>query len=360
VWGCINTTSRRRFSNKDWEVFSKKLSLILVSLSAPPHLTVTPGVDINTASSHVLSYASGINKSQAAAIVEHRVSHGPFRSREEIKNVKGIGRIAFQNSAGFLRVMDGIEPLDSTIVHPEKYSIVKSLLTLVSAPVPSDSDSPAPAPPPEKKTRKKTSSRTNPPLLPNSQLHSLLFSQQLRHNFLHCNWVDLSLRLNEEMESLKLLSKWISDPFYNSTSDMDLRGMKGVAPLLTKKCLLSPQDYQQGLRVRGVVRNITSFGAFVDIGAKEDALMHRTKYGSRHYSGFVIGEVIFCRVLAIDPDRGKISLVLAEEGEEEMREQRAASERAPVSITLVESGHENIEGSAERIVSRKKRRRPET
>lgn len=259
------------------------------------------GVDVNSASKHVLSYVSGINKSQAASIIQHRIAHGPFRSREEIMGVKGVGRVSFQNAAGFLRVMNGEEPLDSTILHPEKYSLMKSLLGLVFA----SKSSPD--------SRSKKRKMNSIPHLSNQEIANLLFTSRLRDGLIHCNWDDLKNHLNEDVESLKLYAKWISDPYYSSTDEMDLRGRKGIPPFLSKKCLLSPNEYQPGLLVRGVVRNITSFGTFIDIGAEEDGFLHRSKYGSRSAGGFVIGEQLQCRVLLIDAERGgKISLELVD------------------------------------------------
>jgi predicted RNA-binding protein with RPS1 domain len=301
--------------------------------------------------------------------------------------VKGIGKIAFQNSAGFLRVMDGIEPLDSTIVHPEKYSLVKSLLNLLCSPSPSPVAPPPPPPlvpssdsneidlPVRKKAKKvasRSSRRNELPLMTNIELQNVLFSSELRQKSVECNWTDLSLRLGEEIDSLKLLTTWVSDPFYSSTSGVDLRGVKGVAPLLTKKCLLSPQDYQPGHRVRGVVRNITSFGAFVDIGAKEDALMHRSKYGLRRGpKGFVIGEAIFCRVLPIDAERAKISLEFLEEVEQGQGQRQrltpAAADASADQQSVLTSVVSRTEQKGTEIlssdqtggtVSAKKRRRP--
>lgn len=298
----------QRLGNVLEEVVSEIGSFFFPLLS---HLAA--GVDVNTASLHVLSYASGINKSQAAAIITHRSTRGPFRSREEIQKVKGIGKISYQNAAGFLRIMDGDEPLDSTIVHPEKYSVLKSLLSLIISSPPSTPLASESTLLPKK--RKKPSSQSGAGrLLSNEEIKQLLFTQQLRDQFRHCNWSDLSSQLQEDIDSLKLLSRWITDPLFNASHDLDLRGRKGIPPYLARKCLLSPEDYQPGLIVQGIVRNITSFGTFVDIGAEEDGFLHKSKYGSRGVGGFVIGEMIHCQVLLIDKERGgKISLGLIED-----------------------------------------------
>ena len=221
--------------------------------------------------------------------------------------------------------MDGVEPLDSTIVHPEKYCVLKSLLSLITSSPPSTplaSESAALS-----KKRKKPSSQSFPSgagrLLSNEEIKQLLFTQQLRDQFRHCNWSDLSSQLQEDVDSLKLLSRWITDPLFNASHDLDIRGRKGIPPHLARKCLLSPEDYQPGLVVQGIVRNITSFGTFVDIGAEEDGFLHRSKYGSRDVGGFVIGEMIRCQVLLIDKERGgKISLGLIED-----------RRTAPISVT---------------------------
>jgi predicted RNA-binding protein with RPS1 domain len=203
---------------------------------------------------------------------------------------------------------------------------LKSLLSLLSSSSPPlPSSSPLPLPPPlsstvPSKKRKKPSDLSSSGeavrQLSNEEIKLLLFSQQLKDYFLHCNWTDLSVQLSEDVNTLRMLSRWITDPLFNSSHDLDLRGRKGIPPVLARKCLLSPEDYQPGLIVQGIVRNITSFGTFLDIGAEEDGFLHRSKYGSRNLGGFVIGEIVQCRVLLIDRDRGgKISLGLAEEGD---------------------------------------------
>eukprot|EP00602_Paraphysomonas_sp_CaronLab_P001578 CAMPEP_0185030632 /NCGR_PEP_ID=MMETSP1103-20130426/17609_1 /TAXON_ID=36769 /ORGANISM="Paraphysomonas bandaiensis, Strain Caron Lab Isolate" /LENGTH=802 /DNA_ID=CAMNT_0027565833 /DNA_START=132 /DNA_END=2540 /DNA_ORIENTATION=+ len=227
------------------------------------------GADVNTASEHILSYASGIGRAQAKAIVQHRVANGPFSSLEDLKSVRGIGKIAFQNSAGFLRILGGSEPLDGTIVHPEMYDCARSLLRAVC---------------------------NNS----NANVRSLLFSESLRRALESCNWSLLASSLREDVDQLRTIGRWLSDPIYSSTAHSDVRGIRGVPPQLLRRSIPPPGNFAVGDEVVGTVRNITSFGTFVDIGAEDDALLHKSKYGARAITGFVIGESVNVKILSIE------------------------------------------------------------
>jgi uncharacterized protein len=311
------------------------------------------GADVNTASQHILGYASGINKSQAAAIIKHRIENGPFRNRGEIKNVKGIGKIAYQNAAGFLRVMDGDEPLDTTIVHPEKYDATKSLLYYVLFGSPEGGGEIT------EKPKKKKSARSQP-LISNQQIKEVLFSQRLRAQLELCNWTFLSVLLNESVETLHLISKWISDPLFNAVDNSDIRGIKGIPPVLTRRSILAPTDFHIGLIVKGTVRNITSFGTFVDIGAEEDALLHRSQYGPRKDIGFVIGEMITCQIINIDAERGGKMSVSLNVSSTFPSEQIPA---LPISSTDGHSRKRQTQGDLEQVresIGSQKRKKPKS
>ena len=211
--------------------------------------------------------------------------------------------------------MDGAEPLDSTIVHPEKYDVVKSLISIIYSSInltaTDDNNNNNNESTITSTTSKRENNNSQVNYLNNDTIRNLLFSQQLRNYFESpsCNWNIYSTMLNEDVENLKLLSKWISDPYYNTTNQLDIRSVKGIPPKLTRRCILSPNDFYVGMMVSGVVRNITTFGVFFDIGSKEDALLHRSKYGNKQE--FVMGEVLQCYIIDINELKGgKISLSL--------------------------------------------------
>jgi protein Tex len=255
---------------------------------------VCAGADVNTASQHILARASGLSSSQAAAIVKHRAQHGPFPNLEALKKVKGIGPMTFQNAAGFLRVI-GEEPLDRTIVHPEQYAVTRELL------------------------RALTGGSGSGKKLSSADISSLLFSPRLVQAVAGCDWASVQASVGGgalSVEALQTLARWVSDNTFSSTATADVRGIRGVAPRLQRTSLPQPADLTAGSVVEGTVRNITSFGVFVDIGAGDDALLHKSQYADKERVGFVIGERLpAVTILGVSAERGgKISLTLKPTG----------------------------------------------
>ena len=243
------------------------------------------GADVNTATSHVLGRVSGLTASRAVAIVEYRAKHGLFQCREDLKCVKGIGPITFRNVAGFLRV-EGTNPLDATVVHPEQYTASRELIQAALG------------------------RRT----LSDEDLAKVLFTEQLRAAFSSCDWTRLQSEVcggAVDVVGLQTIGRWVSDSSFCSTAMWDVRGIRGVAPRLVRRGLPRPADLRPGATLGGTVRNITSFGVFVDIGAEEDALLHRSEYAGKA-DGFVIGEWLpSVTILAVSAEKGgKISLTL--------------------------------------------------
>lgn len=195
--------------------------------------------------------------------------------------------MTFQNAAGFLRVI-GEEPLDRTIVHPEQYAVTRELLQTLMG------------------SAKKLSS---------AEISALLFSDRLVAAVRNCTWSTIQASASggaQSVETLQTIAKWVSDDTYSSTATSDVRGIRGVAPRLHRRGLPRPEDLTVGAVVEGTVRNITSFGVFVDIGAGDDALLHKSQYGEKERVGFVIGEQLpAVTILSVSSERGgKISLTL--------------------------------------------------
>eukprot|EP00759_Apiculatamorpha_spiralis_P027050 PhF_6_TR30101/c0_g1_i1/m.43920/K06959/tex; protein Tex len=184
------------------------------------------GVNLNTASSHVLKYVAGLNQTLAQAIVDYRANKGPFQSRSELQKIKGITDLVFQQAAGFLRIPEGKEPLDNTGVHPESYKIARNILKLAPQ---SDQEVP-----------------------PTDVLTTVASKERVS--------------LAEVTEVAKDLAKPRVDPRDTLPNAHTFR-----------HDVLDISQITAGLKLKGVVRNITSFGAFVDIGVGKDALMP-TKY----------------------------------------------------------------------------------
>ena len=224
------------------------------------------GVDLNTASFSLLSYISGISKNVAKNIVSYREENGAFRNRKELLKVTGLGPKAFQQCAGFLRIRGGDQPLDETSVHPESYSAVKELLAGLGLSM-------------DRESFKAAVRMTADPAAKAKELG--IGEPTLR-------------------DILSELEKPARDP----REEMP-------APVL-RSDVLSIEDLKPGLTLKGTVRNIVDFGAFVDIGVHQDGLVHISKMSRRfikHPLEVVrVGDVVDVTVLGVDAGKKRISL----------------------------------------------------
>ncbi|MBR3693992.1 MAG: helix-hairpin-helix domain-containing protein, partial [Erysipelotrichales bacterium] len=228
------------------------------------------GVDVNTASASLLSHVAGLSSAVAKEIVEHRNKEGRFTNRKELLDVKKMGPKSFQQSAGFLRIMDGEEVLDSSSIHPESYAIAYKIMEKLS--------------------------------IQGNELGSVSVIEKIKK-------VDISA-LSKEVECDEYTLKDILDAF--TQPKRDYRDQY-EAPLL-RSDVLEITDLKVGDELEGVVRNVVDFGAFVDIGLHEDGLIHISKLSrSRvsHPSEVVsIGDILKVKVFSIDEQRGKVGLSL--------------------------------------------------
>lgn len=225
------------------------------------------GVNINTASKHLLTYVSGLGASLAGNIVSYRAENGDFRNRRDLLKVPRLGAKAFEQAAGFLRIIDGANPLDNTAVHPESYSIVKQMA--------SDSG---------------------------VSLEEFIENPLLRKNLDRRRYISQSIGLPTINDILEALDK---------------RGLDPREPLTAfsfDPSVLSIEDLRVGMQLSGLVTNITAFGAFVDIGVKQDALVHISQLSDRYVSSVSdivrLGDRLRVRVIELDIARKRISLSL--------------------------------------------------
>jgi protein Tex len=223
------------------------------------------GVDVNVASPSLLTYIAGIGPKLAGNIVTYRDVNGPFQSRSALRKVPGLGPKAFEQSAGFLRIRSGKNPLDASAIHPESYAIAEELLKRV-----------------------KLSSRTSP-VEREGPLRALTEQQSLDA---------LADELGAGVPTLKDILEQLMRPGRDPREDLPL-------PIL-RSDVLSLDDLKPGLQLKGTVRNVVDFGAFVDIGVKHDGLLHR----SRLPRGVLlsVGDVIDVEIQTVEPDRGRIGL----------------------------------------------------
>jgi protein Tex len=223
------------------------------------------GVDLNTASAALLTHVAGVGPKLATAIVSYRNENGQFKARSELKKVSGLGPKAFEQAAGFMRIRNGKNPLDASAIHPESYKIAEAVLELAGL-------SPA-APLNERKP----------------VLDALLVKSPLEK---------LAVELNCGVPTLKDIFEQLVRPGRDPREDTP-------APIL-RSDVLKTEDLAIGFELKGTVRNVVDFGAFVDIGVKHDGLLHKSQipFGTL----LKVGDIIDIEILKIEPERGRISL----------------------------------------------------
>jgi uncharacterized protein len=231
------------------------------------------GVNVNTASPALLQHVAGLGPKLAERIVELRDAQGPFRSRLEVRQVKGMGDKTFEQAAGFLRIPDADNLLDNTGVHPESYTVVGRLLKRL-----------------------------------NLSLSDPSLAQNVRQQRAALNVPALAKELNVGEPTLKDILDDLTRPGRDPRSELP-------APVL-RSDVLKMEDLQPGMKLMGTVRNVVDFGAFVDIGVKQDGLVHVSEMAdyrvSSPYEVLSVGDVIEVTVLNVDIERGRIGLSMRE------------------------------------------------
>lgn len=229
------------------------------------------GVDLNTASASLLEYVSGINKTLAKNIVEYRETNGRFNSRAELKKVPKLGPKAFEQCAGFMRITGGKNPLDATAVHPESYDAAKALLEKLGY---------------------------NTKDIAAGTLKDIHKSIQ--------NIKELSTELGIGEMTLEDIIKELEKPGRDPREDMP-------RPIL-KSDVLEMKDLKPGMRLKGTVRNVIDFGAFIDIGVHQDGLVHISQMTDRYIKHPLevvsVGDIVEVEVLSVDEKKGRIALTM--------------------------------------------------
>jgi uncharacterized protein len=245
------------------------------------------GVDLNVASAQLLRYVSGISSRVADNIITYRREHGPFVSREQLKKVAGVGSATFVQAAGFLKVAKGSEPLDNTFIHPESYAVVRRLLQRLPT------------------TRGSASAEKIA-----DRVHAWRLSVQAagRSNM---NDGGMKGAIDTLAEELEVGVPTLADIIENlEKPGLDPRDAL-PAPIL-RHDVLSLSDLREGMVLQGTVRNVVDFGAFVDIGVKQDGLVHISELSDRYVkdplSVVAVGQVVQVRVLSVDAGRGRVQL----------------------------------------------------
>ncbi|SPR94290.1 Tex family protein [Bacillus altitudinis] len=226
------------------------------------------GVNVNTASQALLQYVSGLSKAVAGNIVKRREEIGRFTSRKELKDIPRLGAKTYEQCIGFLRITDGQDPLDRTGIHPESYKETKQFLRMINM-TPDD-----------------------------------LGTEQLKEKI-------AGVKLDEAAEQLEIGSITLQDIIDQLTRpERDPRDE--VPKPLLKTDVLKLEDLKQGMELQGTVRNVVDFGAFVDIGVKQDGLVHISKLSNRfvkHPLDVVsVGDIVTVWVDSVDQAKGRVAL----------------------------------------------------
>ena len=223
------------------------------------------GVNINTASKHILTYISGLGPALAENIVAYRAANGDFKSRKELLRVPRLGAKAYELAAGFLRIVGGQNPLDNSAVHPESYHIAERMAADAGVTV-----------------------------------DRLLADKELRRGIKPERYVDGQVGIPTVTDIVEALDKCGLDPREQLQAFSFDPNVRTIG------------DLREGMTLPGIVTNITAFGAFVDIGIKQDGLVHISQMADRYVASPAevvhLGQQVEVRVTGIDTARGRISL----------------------------------------------------
>lgn len=230
------------------------------------------GVDVNTATPSLLSYVAGINKTIANNIVKYRDENGKLKERKELLKVAKLGKAAFEQCAGFIRIPGGSNPLEITAVHPESYEIAENLLKQIGY---------------DKKD-----------LLDKDKL------KEIKEKLATVKIPETASKLNVGEMTLKDIIEELSKPGRDPRDEMPKQ--------ILRADVLKFEDLKEGMVLTGTVRNVTDFGAFVDIGVKHDGLVHISQLSNsfvKNPSDVVsVGDIVKVKVIGIDEERQKVQL----------------------------------------------------
>lgn len=233
------------------------------------------GVDVNTASKSLLQYVSGLTAPIAQNIIDYREQHGAIKHNKEISKVKRLGAKTFEQSIGFLRIIDGTEPLDNTSIHPESYQATYQLLQQLNLDI------------------------------------NELGTKGLKEKLSKLDVNSLSTKLNIGIPTLEDIIESLKAPHRDPRDEFE-------TPLL-KSDVLSIADLSKGMKLSGTVRNVVDFGAFVDIGVKQDGLVHISKLSNKYVKNpmdiVTVGDIVDVWIIDIDEQKGKVSLTMVNPNE---------------------------------------------
>ena len=230
------------------------------------------GVDVNTATPSLLTYVSGLNNSISKNIVKYRDENGKFKNRKELLKVAKLGKSAYEQCTGFIRIYDGDNPLEVTAVHPESYEIAENLLKEIGC--------------------KKQDLRDKEGL------------KTIKEKLANINIKETSKKLNTSEITLKDIIEELSKPGRDPREDMPKQ--------ILRSDVLKFEDLKEGMVLNGTVRNVIDFGAFLDIGVKHDGLVHISEMSNNYVKNpseiVSVGDIVKVKVIGIDNEKQKVKL----------------------------------------------------
>jgi protein Tex len=228
------------------------------------------GVNVNTASASLLQYVSGLSKAVAQNVVKAREEKGKFVSRTELKKIPRLGAKTYEQSIGFLRILDGKQPLDQTPIHPESYAEAKQLLNEIGCDIKD------------------------------------IGTDKLKNALESLNVNEVAEKLNVGELTLKDIIEALKRPGRDPRDE--------IAKPLLKKDILKLEDLKQGMKLEGTVRNVVDFGAFVDIGVKQDGLVHISKLSDKFVKHpldvVAVGQIVTVWVDSVDVNKNRVALTM--------------------------------------------------
>lgn len=246
------------------------------------------GVELNTASPALLRYVSGLNQLTARRLFDHRQQYGPFKSREQLKDVVGFGEQSFIQSAGFLKIAGGENPLDATWIHPESYEVAERVLTKVGVSV--------------------------------SELADKERAGQIAEQAAKLDAADVAGELHVGRMTLEDIVAQLARPGRDPRADLP--------PPIFRRGIIKLEDLAPGMELNGTVLNVVDFGAFVDIGLKDSGLVHISQLANRYIKSphevVAVGDIVKVWVLGVDKDRRRVSLTMISPESQKRPEPRPA------------------------------------
>lgn len=232
------------------------------------------GVNLNTASAPLLSHISGLSKRVAKNIVKQRETEGVFSSREEIKDIRGVGEFRFQQAAGFMRIPESENPLDNTAIHPESYEATEKLCELFSID------------------------------LTNLKEQNKVISEKLKN----IDKEEVAGQIGVGVPTLELIIENLQKPGRDPRESLP-------KPVL-RDDIMEMEDLTEGQVLEGTVRNVVDFGAFIDIGVKQDGLLHISNMADRKvedpHDVVAVGDILKLKIVSLDLERGRIGLSITD------------------------------------------------